>query len=176
MAVTTCVIQSLRQLSQRMASGLQQRKSIRTPCRAPCLRQSRAVNEPPHFQISCQQQQGLRHALYASAQLATGRIPGILIPTFEMACGAHFISDWLATSAGRMVIPMPTGRKATEAELLQISEDCAASMRKLAAFYADPSKADTTELMELLQRHLEQVAFHHHNVGRYQTPELEFGA
>ncbi|KGH08735.1 MULTISPECIES: hypothetical protein [Comamonas] len=108
--------------------------------------------------------------------IATGRIPGILIPTYEMACGAHFISDWLATSAGRMVIPMPTGRKATEAELLQISEDCAASMRKLAAFYADPSKADTTELMELLQRHLEQVAFHHHNVGRYQTPELEFGA
>ncbi|WP_087863755.1 hypothetical protein [Comamonas thiooxydans] len=105
--------------------------------------------------------------------IGTGRIPGILIPTYEMACGAHFVSDWLASSAGRMVIPMPTGRKATEAELLQIGEDCATAMRKLAAFYADPAKVDTAELMELLQRHLEQVAFQHHNVGQYTAPQLE---
>ena len=59
--------------------------------------------------------------------------------------------------------------------LLQISEDCATSMRKLAAFYTNPAKVDTAELLELLQRHLEQVAFHHHNVGRFTTPELEFG-
>ena len=108
--------------------------------------------------------------------IANGRIPGVLIPTYEMACGAHFVSDWLASSAGRMVIPMPTGRKSTEAELLQINADCTAAMSQLAAFYADPSKVDTAELMELLQRHLEQVAFQHRNVGRYEAPELDFDA
>ena len=27
-----------------------------------------------------------------------------------------------------------------------------------------------------LRQHLEQVAYHHHNVAQYATPELEFGA
>ena len=108
--------------------------------------------------------------------LAKGRMPAVLIPTFEMVCGAHFVSDWLAASAGRMVIPMPKGHKVSEAELLQINADCTAAMSQLAAFYADPSKVDTAELLELLQRHLEQVAFQHHNVGQYIAPQLEFEA
>lgn len=106
--------------------------------------------------------------------LAKGRMPAVLIPTFELVCGAHFVSDWLAASAGRMVIPMPKGRKVSDAELLQISADCTAAMSQLAAFYADPTKVDPTELMELLQHHLEQVAFQHHNVGQYSAPQLEF--
>lgn len=106
--------------------------------------------------------------------LSKGRMPVALVPTFELVCGAHFVSDWLAASAGRMVIAMPKGRKASEAELHQITESCSTAMRKLAAFYADPTREDTAELMELLQRHLEQVAFQHHNVGQYITPELEF--
>ena len=108
--------------------------------------------------------------------LSKGRMPAVLIPTFEHVCGANFVTDWLAASAGRMVIAMPKGHKVSEAELLQINADCTAAMSQLAAFYADPSKVDTAELMELLQRHLEQVAFQHHNVGQYIAPELEFEA
>ena len=106
--------------------------------------------------------------------LSKGRLPVSLLPSFEQECGANFVTDWLAASAGRMVIAMPKGHKVTEAELLQINADCTAAMSQLAAFYADPSKVDTAELMELLQRHLEQVAFQHHNVGQYIAPELEF--
>lgn len=105
--------------------------------------------------------------------LSKGRMPAVLIPTFELVCGANFVSDWLAASAGRMVIAMPKGNKASQAELMQITTDCAAAMEKLALFYADPAKVDTAELMELLQRHLEQVAFQHHNVGQYISPQLE---
>ena len=108
--------------------------------------------------------------------LSKGRMPVSLVPTFEHVCGANFVTDWLAASAGRMVIAMPKGHKVTEAELLQINADCTAAMSQLAAFYADPSKVDTAELMELLQRHLEQVAFQHRNVGRYEAPELDFDA
>ena len=39
--------------------------------------------------------------------LSKGRMPVALVPTFELVCGAHFVSDWLAASAGRMVIAMP---------------------------------------------------------------------
>ncbi|WP_218241540.1 hypothetical protein [Comamonas fluminis] len=108
--------------------------------------------------------------------LSKGSMPTRLIPTFEMVCGAHFVSEWLAASAGRMVIAMPKGSKANQAELMQITTDCSTAMEKLAAFYADPSKVDTAELLELLQRHLEQVAFQHHNVGQYIAPQLEFEA
>ncbi len=108
--------------------------------------------------------------------LSKSSMPLRLVPTFEMVCGAHFVSDWLAASAGRMVIPMPKGHKVSEAELLQINADCTAAMSQLAAFYADPSRVDTAELLELLQRHLEQVAFQHHNVGQYIAPQLEFEA
>lgn len=108
--------------------------------------------------------------------LATGRLPTILIPAYEMACGAHFVSDWLAASAGRMVIPMPTGRKASEQDLLQVSADCAAAMQQLAAFYANPASCDTAALMDALHKHLEQVAFHHKNVSCYEAPELDFTA
>lgn len=107
--------------------------------------------------------------------LSKSSMPLRLVPTFELVCGAHFVSEWLAASAGRMVIAMPKGKKANQAELLQITTDCSAAMEKLAAFYADPSKVDTAELMEMLQRHLEQVAFQHQNVGQYIAPELEFG-
>ena len=106
--------------------------------------------------------------------LSKGRMPAVLIPTFEMVCGAYFVSEWLAASSGRMVIAMPKGHKASQAELMQITTDCSNAMTQLAAFYADPSKVDTAALMELLQRHLEQVAFQHHNVGQYIAPELEF--
>ena len=71
------------------------------------------------------------------------------------------------------MIAIPKGRKPSEAELHQITEGCSTAMRKLAAFYADPAKVDTAELMELLQRHLEQVAFQHQNVGQYIAPQLE---
>ena len=107
--------------------------------------------------------------------LSKGRMPAVLIPTFEMVCGVHFVTDWLAASAGRMVIAMPKGHKASQAELMQITTDCSNAMTQLAAFYADPTKVDTAALMELLQRHLEQVAFQHHNVGQYIAPQLEFG-
>ena len=108
--------------------------------------------------------------------LSKGRMPVSLVRSFEHVCGANFVTEWLAASAGCLVIAMPKGQKAHAAELHQITEDCSKAVSQLAAFYADPSKVDTAELMELLQRHLEQVAFQHHNVGQYIAPELEFEA
>ena len=106
--------------------------------------------------------------------LATGRMPAILIPAYELACGCHYISDWLAASAGRLVMPMPTGRKAEGTELLDMNSSCAAALQLLTAFYQAPTEADTEATLAALRLHLEQVAYHHHNVAQYATPELEF--
>ena len=106
--------------------------------------------------------------------LATGRMPAILIPAFELACGCHYVSEWLAASADRLVVDMPTGRKAEGAELLDMNSSCAAALQLLTQFYAAPHAADPEATLAALRLHLEQVAYHHHNVAQYATPELEF--
>ncbi len=106
--------------------------------------------------------------------LATGRMPAILIPAYELACGCHYVSDWLAASSGRLVVDIPTGRKAGAAELLDINSSCAAALQLLTQFYAAPAAADTEATLAALRLHLEQVAYHHANVAAYQEPQLEF--
>lgn len=106
--------------------------------------------------------------------LATGRMPAILIPTFEHACGCSYASEWLAVCAGKLVIDMPTGRQGVTDDLLAVNSSCASALQLLTAFYANPSAADPDATLAALRSHLEQVAYHHHNVARYAAPELEF--
>ncbi len=108
--------------------------------------------------------------------LANGRMPANLILSYENVCGCHFVTDWYAAAAGRLVVPMPTGRKAEGTELLDMNSSCAAALQLLTTFYATPQVADTEATLAALRLHLEQVAYHHNNVAQYATPELEFGA
>lgn len=106
--------------------------------------------------------------------LATGRLPAILIPAYEHACGCHFVSQWLAASTGKLLVDMPTGRAVNQADLVAVNASCSAALTLLTSFYADPAGADTEATLCALRAHMEQVAFHQHNVAQYSTPELEF--
>jgi hypothetical protein len=106
--------------------------------------------------------------------LANGRMPAILIPTYELACGCHFVSTWLATSAGKLVVDMPKGRRSDDAELLEVNSGCAHALQLLTEFYANPAAGNADATLSALRTHLEQIAYHHQNVARYSTPELEF--
>lgn len=106
--------------------------------------------------------------------LATGRMPAILLPAYELACGCHFASEWLAASAGKLVICLPTGRTVTPADMVEFNTGFAAALQLLSDFYAKPGQADPTATLDALTAHLQQVAYHHKNVAAYATPELEF--
>ncbi len=108
--------------------------------------------------------------------LATGRLPAILIPSFEHACGCHFASEWLTVSAGQLVIPMPNGRNATTADMVELNSGFASALQLLTNFYADPSNANPAETVAALTAHLQQVAYHQANVQQHATPELDFEA
>ena len=108
--------------------------------------------------------------------LATGRLPTTLIPVYELVCGCNYVTDFLAAGANRLVIPIPTGRGVTAQELPEINVSCAQAVQELTAFYRAPASCDTEALLDCLRAHLEQVAFHHRNVGRYEAPELDFEA
>lgn len=106
--------------------------------------------------------------------LATGRLPAILIPAYELACGCHFVSEWLTASAGRMVVAVPTGRKVAQAELVELNSGFAQALQLLTDFYANPARADAQATASALTQHLQQVAWHRANVAQHITPELEF--
>ncbi len=101
--------------------------------------------------------------------LATGRMPVVLVPTYELVCGVNFVSEWLAHSAGKLVMTIPTGRSdATEVQALQgvLHEAVGA----LIEFYA--GKSDQAATQARLMAGMEALAWHHTNVEKFEQPEL----
>lgn len=110
------------------------------------------------------------HNLYK--YLANGRMPLVKLRAFENACGATFVTRWLAMSAGLMVIDIPTGRKADGDDVLALQETLNDAVGALLQFYA--GKADQPAVLARLTAGLEGLAFHRENVKKYDQPEFEF--
>ena len=108
--------------------------------------------------------------------LATGRLPLISLPAFELACGCHFCSEFLATTAGKLLVDIPTGASGNTADMVELNTGFAEALQLLTNFYANPAKTDPTETLAALTRHLQQVAYHQANVVQHATPELDFSA
>lgn len=106
--------------------------------------------------------------------LQSGRIPANMIRPFEAACGIDYVTRWLAASSGKLLIDMPSGRALTETDVVELHNGFGAALKLLSDFYA--GKADAPATLEALHTHLQQVAWHHANVGQHATPELDFTA
>lgn len=106
--------------------------------------------------------------------LAKGNLPYILLPTYEHVCGCHFASEWAAASAGKLVIDMPSGRTASQTDMVELNSCFGATLQLLSDFYAALGKADATDTLAALTSHMQQVAWHHANVTQHATPELDF--
>jgi hypothetical protein len=104
--------------------------------------------------------------------LANGRMPAVLIPTFEHACGIDFVSRWLALSAGKLVVEIPTGRDLKECDLHQLQELLHAAVGKLMEF-AD-GRGEAVPTLGALDSAMSGLAFHRGNVAKHAQPELEF--
>lgn len=104
--------------------------------------------------------------------IQSGRIPANMILPYEAACGIDFVTRFLASSSGKLVIAMPTGRNLNEADVVNLHSGFASALKLLTDFYA--GRTESAETLEALQNHLEDVAFHHANVIKHATPELAF--
>ncbi|HMS05322.1 MAG TPA: hypothetical protein PKD73_05960 [Burkholderiaceae bacterium] len=107
--------------------------------------------------------------------LQNGRMPACLIRPYEQACGATYITRYMAASAGLMAIDMPRGRAASGDDLMAFNGEFADALRLLSEFYKAGGKADPAPVLAALRTHLESTAAHHHNVSGFAEPELEFG-
>jgi hypothetical protein len=106
--------------------------------------------------------------------IANGRMPVVNLHPYEHACGIDLVTRYLAATAGKLLVAMPAGRQAQPADMVEINTGFAAALQLLTDFYAGGEKANPAATLQALRNHLEQVAYHQHNVANYATPELEF--
>jgi len=102
--------------------------------------------------------------------LENGRIPAVLIRPFEHACGADYMTLYIAASSNRLVIDIPNGRKATNAEVNELQGSFSDAMGLLIRFYQGQSAAEDT--ITALNHVMGGIAWHSENVSKSQTPEL----
>lgn len=104
--------------------------------------------------------------------MANGRMPASYIRAFEQACGADYITRWLAASAGKLLIDIPTGRHATAADMQELQELLNSVVGQLLQFYG--GKTQASDALNAIQQAMEGLAWHRGNVEKHAQPELEF--
>lgn len=109
-----------------------------------------------------------RWALYK--WMESGRLPAVLIRPFEAACGIDLVTKYLAHSAGKLVIPIPSGRQATPQEIHQLQEVATKAIGLLLSFHED--RADPEETTGALLAAMEALAWHRENIEKQAAPEL----
>ncbi|RQZ65534.1 XRE family transcriptional regulator [Burkholderia glumae] len=104
--------------------------------------------------------------------LGTGRIPAPLILVYENVCGINFVSRYLASSTGNLVIPIPTGRTVEPIDVQGLQTVLNDAVGAILDFAARKKKADET--LSAIQAGMCALAWHHGNVDRTSQPDLEF--
>ncbi|HII2941682.1 TPA: hypothetical protein ACY17N_004677 [Pseudomonas aeruginosa] len=105
--------------------------------------------------------------------IANGRMPAVLIPAYEQACGINLVSRWLASSGGKLLIDIPTGRTSSAHDIQALQAVLHEATGKLMAFYSDNTEASAT--LAAIQAGLEELAWHRGNVQQHAHPQLELG-
>ena len=108
--------------------------------------------------------------------IESGRMPLVLLPLYESACGINLPSRWLAATQRRLLVDMPVGRAATEDDLVQLGTGFQQAVQLLSDFYKSNGATDPAPVLAALRSHLESVAHHHFNVSGFSEPELDFAS
>ena len=103
--------------------------------------------------------------------LQNGRMPASLIRAFESVCGVDFVTRYLAHSDHKLLIDIPTGRKATGKDINSLQAGFSSAIGLLLSFYEGKAEADQT-LTELTNL-MEELGWHRGNVLRFDQPELD---
>lgn len=105
--------------------------------------------------------------------MESGRMPAIKIRAFENACGADFMTQYLAHSAGYLLVKIPTGRKAQHRELNELSMYVHEVLAMLIQFHENHKDGD--EARDALTSLMEDLAFQRGNIEKHHQPELMLG-
>jgi len=101
-----------------------------------------------------------------------GSIPANMIRPYEIACGVDYITRWMAASAGRLLIDVPSGRDANAHDIQALQELLNHAVGQILKFHSEKVAAD--EALAAIQQGMEALAWHKVNVEKHQQPELNF--
>lgn len=102
--------------------------------------------------------------------LENGRMPAILIRPFEHACGCMFMTQYIATSGHKLLVEIPSGKPASNEDVLALQTGFNEAVNHLARFYR--GAADAAETMAALDLAMAEIAGHRANVAQ-EMPELD---
>ena len=102
--------------------------------------------------------------------IESASIPARLIRPFECACRCTFITQHLAVSTRKLLIDMPTGRKANPADIHAVQDACTRAVGALLNFAA--GKAQAADTLAFVNDAIERLARERAEVERHTQPEL----
>ena len=102
--------------------------------------------------------------------MENGRMPAVSIPAFELACGIDFVTRHLAASAHKLLIDMPTGKKADATDINELQGGMTDAIGLLIKFYQGGAEAGET--IAAISSSLSEMAWHRENVRKHSEPEL----
>lgn len=100
-------------------------------------------------------------------------MPAVKIRPFEHACGADFVTQYQAHSAGYLLVKMPTGRKSEHRDLNELGRFTHEALGLVIEFYTSHEGAD--EAKHALSQLMEDLAFQRGNIDKHKQPELSLG-
>jgi hypothetical protein len=103
--------------------------------------------------------------------IQTGSIPARKIAGFEHACGRCYVTEYLATSARKLLIDMPTGRLATGSDVHALQQSFTDAIGALLAFAQ--GKAEAPETLDHLTAAMTRLAQERAQVEHHAQPELD---
>jgi len=92
------------------------------------------------------------------------------LATFEHACGATYLTEYLCAQAHLLAVEMPAGRKLQAVDAMDLQQHFAEAMALLIGFYKGQS--DQEETLNSLSGLMGEIGWHRANVERANSPEL----
>jgi hypothetical protein len=102
--------------------------------------------------------------------IQSGSIPARKIAGFEAHCQCSYITAWLAASARRIVVELPSGRLPGTSDIHALQNACHEAIGLLISFAA--GRADKKETMDALTVAIEHLATERAHVDLSTQPEL----
>ena len=105
--------------------------------------------------------------------LENGRMPAVLIPAYESACGTNYVTKWLAARDGKLLIDIPTGKALSSTDVNELQGLFHSAVGALLEFYQQKKPAEET--LADITNALEGLAWHRCNVEQHNQPQLDLG-
>jgi hypothetical protein len=103
--------------------------------------------------------------------MSDGSIPSKRIRPFEFACDATFVTHYLASSAQKLIIDIPTGKKTNNEGMMDLQNTLNESVKVLCEFYKGDLQAK--DVMGVVTAGIAELASHRENVSKHDAPELD---